>query len=39
MNKCKVNSKHLIDDYGCLDCFMEACNRLMWKRLIEEENE
>lgn len=38
--KCKVDPKHEVDDYGCIDCFTDACNQLMWKRIIEdEENE
>jgi len=39
MKKCKVNPKHFVDDYGCLDCFREQANMIMWKRLEEKENE
>ena len=40
MKKCKVNPKHFVDDYGCLDCFTDKANQMMWKRIIEdEENE
>ena len=37
MNKCKVNPAHEVDDYGCLDCFMDQANQVMWKKIIEEQ--
>lgn len=35
--KCKVNPKHFVDDYGCLDCWTDQANQIMWKKIIEEE--
>lgn len=35
--KCKVNPKHFVDSYGCLDCWVNQANQIMWKEIIEEE--
>ena len=37
MEKCEVDPKHFVDDYGCIDCFMDKANQMMWKKIIEEE--
>lgn len=36
--KCEVDPTHFTDLHGCLDCFMEECNRLMWEDIINEES-
>jgi len=35
---CEVDSGHLVDDHGCVDCFMDACNLELFREMDEEEN-
>lgn len=36
--KCKKCGSIKVDIYGCLQCWMDACNQAMWKRIEAEEN-
>ena len=37
MKKCKVDPKHHVDTYGCIDCFTIGANAQMFKRMDKED--
>lgn len=39
MTECKIDPSHEVDYYGCIDCFMNECNKRMWEEITKNEPE
>ncbi len=38
MKKCKVDPKHMVDSYGCFDCFWNEVTRQSLIEMYKDEN-
>ncbi len=36
-SECPIDKNHIIDDYGCLECFMNQANLKMWEKIEKDE--